>query len=255
MPYEAIKYRKENGAGYITLNRPKVLNAWSDQLLDELIQLLDEIAQYPEVKVVVLTGEGRAFSVGADHKEAAVFKYAPPGVEDWMADRSRIPIKLRSLPKPVIASINGIATGGAVNLALACDIIIASEEARFSQIFVNIGVHPDTGGTYFLPRLVGVARAMELFLTGRFIDAKEAERIGMINKVVPAEKLEAESLARGPTLSYKMIKQSVYQGLTTDLETALRREGDCQAVCLTSEDCKEGLKAFLEKRKPEFKGK
>lgn len=260
VPYQTIAYRKEAGVGYITLNRPETLNAINDQMIAELNRVVDEVANDPEVRVVVLTGAGRGFCSGGD-MSLSIFKGTPAEIERVVTSWHRVPAKLRSMPQPVIASVNGVAAGGGAGLALACDIIIASEQARFGQVFVTLGVHPDTGATYYLPRLVGVARAMELFLTGRIIDAREAETMGMVNRVVPAERLEAttrelaESLAQGPPLALGLIKQSIYQSLHTDLATALRREADCLAICILSEDGKEGTRAFLEKRKPQFRGR
>lgn len=260
MPYETILYRKEAGVGYIILNRPKTLNSLTDQMISELVQVVDEVADDPEARVVVITGAGRGFCSGAD-MSLSIFTGTPGEIEKVLTLWHLVPAKLRSMPKPIIASVNGTAVGGGAGLALACDIVIASEQARFGQVFVNLGVHPDTGATYTLPRLVGVAKAMELLLTGRIVDAREAEAMGMVNKVVPAGSLEtttkelAESLAKGPPLALGMLKQSVYQALQTDLATAIRREIDCLTITILTEDCKEGTKAFLEKRKPEFRGK
>ena len=260
MPYETIILRKEAGVGYIILNRPETLNSLSDQMMAEFVQVLDEVANDPEVKVVVITGKGRGFCSGADMGHS-IFTGTPAGIERVLTLWHKVPAKLRGMPKPVIASVNGAAVGGGAGLALACDIIIASEQARFGQVFPTLGLHTDTGSTHTLPRLVGMARAMELLLTGRIINAREAEAMGMVSKVVPAESLEsttkelAESLAKGPPLALGMIKQSVYDALQTDLVTAMRREVDCLTITLLTEDCKEGTKAFLEKRKPEFRGR
>jgi len=261
MAYESIIYKKEAGMAYITFNNPKQMNSITDQMLTELSEALDEAAKAPEVKVIVLTGSGRAFCSGAS-LDLRLFKATSSAeVRALMTPFNKIILQLRNAPKPIIASVNGAAVGAGANLALACDIIIASDQARFGQVFVNIGVHPDTGGTYFLPRAVGVPRACELLMTGRIIGAEEAERIGMINKVVPGDKLEAftkefaANLANGPPVALSMIKESIYQTMEMDLPMALERESHCQAILINSEDNREGIKAFLEKRKPVFKGK
>ena len=261
MAYQTMIYKKEAGVAYITLNRPDKMNSLTEQMLTEISQAIEAAATDPEVRVIVLTATGRAFCAGADLGHSIFEKISPVEIRLGMAPFHKPPLQLRNVPKPVIASVNGAAVGAGANLALACDMIIASEQARFGQVFVNIGVHPDTGGTYFLPRSVGLPRACELLMTGRIVDAKEAETIGMISKVVPADKLEAttrelaESLAKGPPIALAMIKESIYQALEMNLATALDREADCQAILINSEDNKEGIAAFREKRRPEFKGK
>jgi len=261
MNFETITKSKKSGVSTITLNRPDRLNALTELMQKELSLAIGEVDKDEEVRVLVITGAGRGFCSGAD-LEHPLFSMpslieARKGVNLF----NEIILKLRALPKPVIASVNGIAAGGGANLALACDMIIASEQARFGQVFVNIGVHVDGGGTHFLPWAVGVPKAMELMMTGDIIDAKEAWRIGMINKVVPPEGLEpvtmelAEKLASGPPAALGMIKKSVYRSLTEDLSAALEREADNQAILLSSEDSKEGIRAIREKRKPRFIGR
>jgi len=261
MAYESIIYKKEAGVAYITFNNPKQMNSLSDQMLTEISQALDEAGKDPEVKVIVLTGSGRAFCSGANLGHHIFKATSSIEVRAAMALFQKIPLQLRNTLKPIIASVNGAAVGAGANLALSCDIIIASDQARFGQVFVNVGVHPDSGGIHFLPRAVGIPRACELLMTGRIIDAKEAERIGMINRIVPGEKLEAftkefaENMANGPPVVLSMIKESIYQAMEMDLPMALEREANCQAILINSEDNQEGIKAFLEKRKPIFKGK
>lgn len=261
MAYESIIYKKEAGVAYIILNQPKQMNSMTQQLLDESSQAVDEAARDAEVRVIVLTGSGHAFCAGANLGHPVFKASTPREIYKEMVSFHKIPLQLRSASKPVIASVNGAAVGAGANLALACDIIIASDQARFGQVFVNIGAHPDTGGTYFLPRCIGLPRACELLMTGRIIDAQEAERIGMVSRVVPADKLEAatremaESLAKGPPAVLSMIKESIYEALEMDLAAALEREANCQAIVINSEDNREGIAAFLEKRKPVFKGK
>jgi 2-(1,2-epoxy-1,2-dihydrophenyl)acetyl-CoA isomerase len=179
----------------------------------------------------------------------------------FMQKISAMVIALREMPKPVIAAVNGVAFGGGCNLALACDILIASESAVFSQIYSLIGIHPDTGGTYFLPRLVGSAKACELLFTGRPVDAAEAKEIGMVNKVVPANQLEttartlATELTQRSPLAMEMIKKSLYQGLNADLETVLEQEARALSILMFSADHKEAISALQEKRAPVFKGR
>jgi 2-(1,2-epoxy-1,2-dihydrophenyl)acetyl-CoA isomerase len=258
---KTIVLTREEGVATILLNRPDRLNSFTEEMLEEFSSAIDEVARDEKSRVLVITGAGRGFCAGAD-LDLRLFKVTSAlEARQGMNLFNQIPIKLRALAKPVIACVNGVAAGAGANVALACDIIIASEQARFGQAFVNVGIHVDTGGTYLLPRAVGVPKALELMMTGDLIDAKEAWRIGMINKVVSAEELEkttkelAQKLASGPPTALGMIKSSVYESLEGDLTSALEREADKQAVLLGSEDNKEGIRAFREKRKPVFKGR
>lgn len=260
MEFETIIVSKENGIATAILNRPERLNALNKKAVEELSLLIRSVSEDEKTKVLVITGAGRAFCVGADF-DLDIFKAGSPiQARIGMSLLYDLSMKLRALPKPVIASVNGVAAGGGANMALACDMIVASEKASFSQVFINVGLHVDTGGTYFLPWAVGVPKAMELMMTGDFISATEAERIGMINRVVAAEKLKdatvelAQKLAGKPPIALSMIKASVYHNLTGDLASALEREADCQAILLNSEDNREGIRALQEKRKPIFKG-
>lgn len=260
MNFETICLGKEGGISTVKLNRPDKLNSLTENMLEELRLAIDEVAKDEEVRVLVITGAGRGFSAGADLDHPLFKVPSPIEARKGMNVFNEIILKVRALPKPVIASVNGVAAGAGANIALACDIIIASEQARFGQVFVNVGIHVDAGGTHFLPWSVGVPKAMELMMTGDLIDAKEAWRMGMINKVVPAEELEratkemAQKLASGPSMVLGMIKASVYKNLTQDLSAALEREADQQAILLNSEDNKEGVRAIREKRKPVFRG-
>ena len=259
MGFKTIILTNQSGISTLTLNRPEKMNSLSDQMLDEINAAINEVAKNREVRVLVITGAGKAFSAGADLDHSIFRETTDAGKRRKLAQFHSIPIKLRSLAIPVIASVNGVAVGAAANIALACDIVVASEEARFGQVFVNIGLHVDTGGTYFLPRSVGTTKAMELMLTGDIINAKEAERIGMINKVVPVEELErftrnlAQRLAQGPPAALGMIKASIYENQSKDLSSALDREAKCQISLLNSEHNREGIRAFREKRRPLFK--
>ena len=261
MDYETIILEREEGIATITLNRPEKVNAATLQMITELIEAIGELSRDDNVKVVILTGAGRVFCPGADHTHPVFKSENPAEVRQWVHQFGEVSFGLRSLPQPVIASVNGAAVGAGCSFALACDIIIASENARFSQGFVNIGLIPDSGGCYFLPRLIGVAKACELVFTGDMIDAREAERMGLVNKVVPADLLATTTrelalrLAKGPTAALRSAKTCIYQGLEMDLASVIERETDAQTVCILSEDCKEGLRAFAEKRPPVFRGR
>ncbi len=258
--FEAIIYEKKENVAWITLNRPEVLNAQNDTLRSELIIALEQARDDGEVHLVVLTGSGdRAFSAGADISE---FPFRTP--VDVIGRRKGIksPYELiRQIPKPVIAMVNGFALGGGCELAMACDVIIASENARFGQPEINVGVIPGGGGTQILPRLVGEKKAKELIFTGEFISAEEALRLGLVNKVVPREKLmeAVEELlsklkSKSPVI-LKFAKLAVNKSLETALSVGITDEEDLFAMCFGTEDQKEGAQAFLEKRKPQYKEK
>jgi 2-(1,2-epoxy-1,2-dihydrophenyl)acetyl-CoA isomerase len=260
MDFKTIILKKEGNIATIVLNRPEKLNAVTDTLLAELLEALNEVREDDEVRAVIITGAGRAFCAGFDLETSI----GETSGEVWQTMRDGVTtmiMSIRNMPKAVIAAVNGAAAGGGCNLVLACDIILASEKARFGEVFVLRGLQPDFGGTYFLPRLVGVARARELILTGRMFDANEAERMGMINRVVPPDQLESASrelaltLAKHPPLAVKAAKASFYDGLTMDLASVLEREAEMQGILFCTEDFKESAAAFLGKREPIFKGK
>jgi 2-(1,2-epoxy-1,2-dihydrophenyl)acetyl-CoA isomerase len=266
--YETILYEVEQGVGTITLNRPAVLNAINAEMIGELQDVLARIPEDAEVRAVVLTGTGRGFCSGADLKNRQRVKPAdaPPDAALANTERLRrtlnpIVLAIRSIEKPFIASVNGVAAGAGCNLALACDIVLASEEARFGNVFARIGLIPDCGGHFLLPRLVGFHKAAELMFTGDIIGAQEAERIGLINRVVPASELRkqtrelAERLARGPTRAIGLCKRTLNVALTADLATALEAEAVGQGLAGQTEDHWEGVQAFLEKRPAQFKGR
>jgi 2-(1,2-epoxy-1,2-dihydrophenyl)acetyl-CoA isomerase len=271
--YQNIIAEKKDSIMLITLNRPDKLNAIDATMLDELARALQDADEDDEVKAVVLTGAGRAFSSGADVTTvAAVVKpsMSPvPAVELGRRVRLKpfagfgdVALRLRNLDKPTIAAINGIAAGAGLSFALGCDIRIASEKAQFSLIFVRRGVVPDTGATYLLPRLVGTSKALELIFTGDMLDAVEAERIGLVNRVVPDESLMpvtkelATRIAEGPSVAIELMKRAVYQGLeTNNFASQLAYEGWAQELCYETKDVEEGVRAFLEKRKPKFSGR
>ena len=263
MEYEDIILEKDNGVATIIINRPERMNALVIKTVEELVKAIEEVAQDRDIRVLVLTGKGRAFCAGGDLEgiESDIIKEKSVKLAEITRRYGMVSFGLRNLTKPTIASVNGAAVGIGLNFALACDIIIASENARFGEAFVNMGLHPDGGGTYFLPRLVGVAKACELIFTGDIIDAREAEKIGLVNKVVPQDSLESATkelafrLAKGPPAAIGLAKVSIYQGLEMNLAQVLEREAAAQALCLATEDCKEALTAFREKRPPVFKGR
>lgn len=261
MNYQTISYHFNGGIGKIMMNRPNELNALSTQMFEELIFLLQEISKSQELRVLVITGEGRAFCAGGDLEEMKRGFGDNFGFYDHMLLANRFTAILADFPKPVIAAVNGAATGAGMNVALAADIAIASEKAKFSEIFGNVGLVPDVGGTYLLPRVVGKAKAKELIFSYRMLDAKEALELGIVNRVVPHEELEAavselaERIAQGPTFAFGMAKKIVNRSFEIDMSAALEMEAMAQALAGNSEDHKEGVAAFFEKRSPQFKGR
>jgi enoyl-CoA hydratase len=258
MNFNTMTYEKGEGIGIIKLNRPQRMNALSNEFLRELDLLIDDIKKDDEVRVLIITGDEKFFAVGADINELA-------GVitpkDAHLIEASSILNKLENLEKPVIAAVSGPALGGGCELALACDIRIASENAIFGQPEIKIGVIPGGGGTQRLSRLIGLGKAKELLYTGDSIDAQEAYRIGLVNKLVPVESLmdEAKKMAlkllRQPGFALKIIKMVVNDGINMDLRSALAYEARCFEILFSTEDQKEGMRAFMEKRKPLFKGK
>ncbi|MBI2861903.1 MAG: enoyl-CoA hydratase [Chloroflexi bacterium] len=262
MGYEYLLVKQEERVTTITLNQPDNLNPVSPPLVAELVDAVTAVQRDPAVRVLVLTGAGRAFSAGGDVKTMPDRIAMPlPERRQQILDLANVVLRLQQLEKPVIAMINGPAVGAGCNLALACDIRIASEAATFGEVFVRIGLMPDFGGAYFLPRLVGTAKACELIFTGDIIDAKEAYRIGMVNKLVLPEELEkttmdmARKLAQGPAVAIGMAKFAIYKGLEMNLASYLDLEALGQAIVSKTDDIREGLAAFLEKRKPHFEGR
>jgi 2-(1,2-epoxy-1,2-dihydrophenyl)acetyl-CoA isomerase len=246
----------------ITLNRPEKLNAFAGTMREDLLAALRAAADDGGCRVVVLTGAGRAFCAGGDveymsglQREGNVEAFAR------LLDGGRdIVLQLAAMEKPVIASINGVAAGAGCNLALACDYRIASDAAKLGETFVRIGLHPDWGGTWLLPRLVGPGRALEILMTGRMVDAAEAERIGMVDRVVPAAELQnetaslARTLAQGPPLALAAIKRTLSSSERHDLRAQLELEAKHQLDAFSSRDAAEGMAAFFERRSPEFRG-
>ncbi|MEJ7809006.1 MAG: enoyl-CoA hydratase/isomerase family protein [Gemmatimonadaceae bacterium] len=260
MSFEHILLARDGPVGTLTLNRPEKLNAFAGTMRRELADALDELEADPGIRVVVITGAGRAFCAGADvgYMADLIRDDDVEALAALVEAGRRVVTTIRRSAKPIIASVNGVAAGGGANLALACDLRIASEEAKLGQTFNRIGLHPDWGGTYFLPRLVGPAKALELFWLADVIDAAECGRLGLFNRVVPHESLAAETarialaLARKPALALALAKRAVYQSLDRALPEMLDYELEAQLRCFTSGDAREGITAFIEKRQPEF---
>ena len=259
MGYDAIKYEKSNGIAKVSFNQPKTMNCLVQQCIDELGAITKEIAADPEIKAVILTGEGKAFCAGGDlnrfmdgfDKISGV--YYVDAIHEWV--RNWVNLKV-----PTIAAVNGAAVGAGLSIALLCDIIIASENALFGSAFINMGLIPDLGAAYFMQRAVGVHKAMELMLTGRNVKADEAVSIGLANYKVSAEELmsEAEKLAarfiNAPSYAVANTKRLIHYAMDMDFDRFLETESFLQGSCFVTEDSKEAVTAFLEKRKPVFKG-
>lgn len=261
MEYKNIQYVLESGIGIITMDRPKELNALDTAMFEELIDILTKINFDEAVRVVVLTGAEKAFCAGGDLQEMKRGFGGNEGFFRHMELANLFTVTLAELSKPVIASVNGAATGAGMNVALAADIAIASEKTKFSEIFGNVGLVPDVGGCYLLPRAVGRAKAKEIILTYRMIGAREALELGIVNQVVPPEQLEdtvlklARQIAAGPTFAYTLGKKIINRSFETDIRTVLDMESMSQALAGNSEDHKEGVAAFFGKRPPRFSGK
>jgi enoyl-CoA hydratase len=259
MPFETITLDRRGKVAVLTINRPDKLNALSIQVHTEGVAALDELRKDDSVRVVIITGAGeKAFIAGADISE---FEGKTPVTQRDVFHERSLFNSIDTFPKPVIAMVNGFCLGGGNELAMACDIRMASENARFSQPEINLGIMCGGGGTQRLPRLVGEGRAMEMALTGDMIDAATAERFGLVNHVYPAAELEAETMklaekiAEKAPIALQLSKEAVKFASRSNLDEGLRREVDLFAICFSTEDKKEGVSAFLEKRKPEFKGR
>lgn len=260
--YEHIQVAEADGITTITLCRPDRLNAFVGHMRRDLAEALEDAGSDRNVRVVIVTGAGRAFCAGGDIGFMAELMQRRDSEEfsRILGAGRRVILAIRQMTKPVIASINGPASGAGCNLALACDLRIASNTATFSQSFVKVGLHPDWGGTYFLPRLVTPNKACELFFLGESIDAEEALRLGIVNQVVAPEDLEsatlqlAERLRAAPPIALAAAKHAVYMSQAAELEEMLRYETEAQLRCFDSDDGHEGVHAFLEKREPRFTG-
>lgn len=259
MAFNTLLLDIKDGVATITLNRPDVYNAFNDELSFELQDALKEAGKNTAVRVVVVTGAGKAFCSGQDLKAAAA-----GGVRSFKESLHKrynpIIRAMRNMPKPIIAKLNGVAAGAGCSLALACDLIVASENASLIEVFINVGLVLDSGSSYFLPRLVGSAKAFELATMGTKVSAAEALQLGMVNRVVKAEELDAEVkkftdyYANAPTKAIGLVKKMLNKSFHSDLETMLDYEAYCQEIAGNSKDNKEGVTAFIEKRKPIFRG-
>lgn len=260
--FQHLLVSEDNGVLTITMNRPEVINAFNDTMLEELSEAIEAAAQNHSVRCVVITGAGRGFGSGQDlNVLAAVRSTTETGkVSEHLQKYHRVINTIRNMPKPVIAAVHGVAAGISCNLALACDMRIAADDARFIEAFARIGLVPDGGGGYFLPRLVGFGKALELAMLADVVSGPEAERIGLVNKCVPLAEFEsatkalARRLAPGPTRTYGLIKELMNKSLDSDLQTSLRIEGELQDIAFETADHREGVAAFLQKRPPKYTG-
>ncbi|MBO0335063.1 2-(1,2-epoxy-1,2-dihydrophenyl)acetyl-CoA isomerase [Sneathiella sp. CAU 1612] len=260
MTYATIKFDIKDGVARITLNRPDKLNSFSDEMHEELRSIMP-VLEGDDVRAVLITGEGRAFGAGADLSSSSASGGVLDAGETLEKNYNPLILFVRNLEKPVIAAVNGIAAGASMSLALSCDIVLAAKSAYFLQAFCHIGLVPDAGSTYFLPRLVGTGKAMGLAMLGDKLPAEEAEKMGLIwktyedDELMPAAEALAAKLAAGPTKGYAYIKQAMNASLANDLEAQLKVERDFQQKASRTEDFIEGVSAFLGKRKANFKGR
>jgi 2-(1,2-epoxy-1,2-dihydrophenyl)acetyl-CoA isomerase len=257
---QQLRFAVADRIATITLDRPERMNAFTFEMIDGWVEAIAECRRNDAIRVLIVTGAGKAFCSGGDIVEMKERLKNPPAQrksELWSRIQ-RIPMSLEDFDKPVLVAVNGVATGAGMDLALMGDLRYAAESARFAETYVRVGLVPGAGGAHFLPRLVGTAKALELFWTGDFIDAKEAERIGIVNKVLPDEALMpevqriAERIADAPALSVRLIKRALLQGMRNDLRSNLDLISSHYAVVTASPDHREAVEAFIEKRKPVF---
>lgn len=261
--YQSIICSADGPIATIKLNRPEKLNAFGGSMREDILDVLGLVAADDRIRVLIVTGEGRGFSAGGDidHLKKLRETKDEEGFRALLSAGQKITRMFRSMWKPVIAAVNGPCAGAGFSFALGCDIRIAAEGATFGAAFARIGLHPDWGGSWFLPRLVGSAKACELIFTGAMISASQAEKIGLVNRVVPPVQLMpavtelAATMAKNSPKVLRLAKESIYRSLTSDLDAAFARESEVQTECFYSEDFLEGVTAFTEKRKPEFKGR
>ena len=262
--YETILYHKSESIATITFNRPDVLNAFNEKMGREFLDALKTAARDNDVRCVIVTGQGRAFSAGEDIQdlEGQYERGENPRLGERLLHKYNPMVReIRRMEKPVIAAVNGVAAGAGTGIAYSCDIRIASDTAKFIQAFIRIGLAPDSGTSFFLPRLVGFAKAIELALTGDELKAEDAERFGLVAKVVPSDQLMAtvqefaRKLASGPTKAIGLTKRALNKSVSSDLETILEYESYLQEIAGATSDHIEAVRAFFEKRKPVFKGK
>jgi len=264
MTFETIRFEKKEQIATITLNRPENMNTYNATMLNELLSALEETAVDEEVRAVILTGEGRAFCAGADVKgvEALIgLQEVRKENQDILKLIVRGVLAIRQMPKPVVAAVNGVAAGGGANFVLACDIIVASEKAKLAENFINIGLVPDGGGTFFLPQQIGYHRSAEIIFTGKILSAQEAFDLGLYNRIAAPEELLdtawnlAQELAQKPTLAIAAGKSILNREVIPRLRAFLEDEAHHQRLMVATQDAREGMTAFLEKRKATFVGK
>lgn len=261
MSDNSIEIQIENGLAWITLNRPEVFNSFNREMALLLQSQLDQCANDEGVRAIVITGSGRAFCAGQDLKEVTTPELNPGFKKILEEHYNPIISMIRNIEKPIIAAVNGVAAGAGANIALACDVVVASEHASFIQAFSKIGLIPDSAGTFFLPRLIGFQKASALMMLGDKVSALEAERLGMVYKVfsseefIEATKKLAETMAQMPTKALGMTKRLLNASMSNDLNAQLEMESKLQIEAAQSEDYREGVAAFVEKRSPNFKGK
>jgi enoyl-CoA hydratase len=260
MSYETILHEKQGNISIVTLNRPEAMNALNIQMLEDLTAVFDFIAKDPETLAVIITGGEKLFCTGADISQIIKFE-SPADVHDFSTQVHFVFNKIEALEKPVIAAVRGVAMGGGCELAMVCDIRLASDTALFALPEIKIGVIPGAGGTQRLPRLIGAGNAKDMLFTGDPIDADEAYRIGLANKVFANSSLMDEAIKKAqkfvarPQLALRANKTAVNEGMKMDLHSALSYEARCFEILFSTQDLKEGMTAFIEKRKPLFKGK
>ncbi|HHY27446.1 MAG TPA: enoyl-CoA hydratase/isomerase family protein [Desulfitobacterium dehalogenans] len=258
MAYETILVDIADGIATVTLNRPEVLNALNSQVFNELGDAALELGADPSVQAVIITGGDKVFAAGADIKQMANLSAVDAAIGDKPSHRAFNLIE--KIPKPVIASVAGFALGGGCELTLVCDVRIAADSAQFGLPEIKLGILPGAGGTQRLPRLIGAGKAKELIFSGDFINADEALRVGLVNKVVPADQLGEETLkmakrfAAQGAVALRLAKSAIDEGLRMDLEAGMQYEHKCFSLLFATEDQKEGMRAFIEKRPPDFKG-
>jgi 2-(1,2-epoxy-1,2-dihydrophenyl)acetyl-CoA isomerase len=259
MNYENIIVKRQNGIGILIMNRPEIRNAFITEIKEELLYALEDMEKDEDIKCIVITGEGRAFSAGGDL--SALKEIKPLGGRKRLIDGVKLLHKVLEIEKPIIAAVNGPAAGSGCSFALACDMVLASDKALFVQSFVNVGLIPDFGAIHFLPLLIGPHRAKEMMFLGEKVSAEDALQIGLINKIIPSDKLMettisiAENMARKSPISIGLTKRMMNQHVNGQLKMLLEIEAATQDICLQTKDFNEGVTSFFEKRQPMFIGK